>query len=67
MPDGDPIQVITPARSVPLPVLDFSHLPPAERERMGQAGRAYVLAHHEWSVLAARFMAALEDARGGHA
>ena len=37
-------------------------LPRTERDRMGEAGRAYVLAHHEWSVLAARFMAALEDA-----
>ncbi|WP_024301265.1 glycosyltransferase family 4 protein [Pseudogulbenkiania sp. MAI-1] len=33
-------------------------LPSAERERMGEAGRAHVLAHHDYAVLARRFLAA---------
>jgi glycosyltransferase involved in cell wall biosynthesis len=33
-------------------------LPAAERERMGAAGRAHVLAHHDYAVLARRFLAA---------
>jgi glycosyltransferase involved in cell wall biosynthesis len=35
--------------------------PAAERERMGQAGRAYVESHHLYSVLAQRFLAALGE------
>ena len=32
-----------------------------QRAAMGERGRAYVLAHHSWPVLAQRFLAALED------
>lgn len=35
-------------------------LPRAERDRMGRAGRSYVLAHHEWGMLARRFLMAIE-------
>lgn len=33
---------------------------PAERLRMGRAGRAYVLKHHDYRVLAERFLEAIE-------
>ncbi|MBS0594432.1 MAG: glycosyltransferase family 4 protein [Proteobacteria bacterium] len=35
-------------------------LPAAERRAMGERGRAYVLAHHAWPVLARRFVEALQ-------
>ena len=35
-------------------------LPAAERRAMGERGRAYVLAHHTYPVLAARFLAAMQ-------
>jgi glycosyltransferase involved in cell wall biosynthesis len=38
-------------------------LPAAEREAMGARGRAFVVAHHTYPVLAQRFLAALERAR----
>jgi glycosyltransferase involved in cell wall biosynthesis len=38
-------------------------LPAAEREAMGARGRAFVVAHHTYPVLAQRFIAALERAR----
>jgi glycosyltransferase involved in cell wall biosynthesis len=34
-------------------------LPPAERQAMGERGRAFVLAHHTYPVLAQRFLEAL--------
>jgi amino acid adenylation domain-containing protein len=34
--DGQPVQVISPAASVPLPVLDLSHLPEAERDAVSR-------------------------------
>lgn len=40
-------------------------LAPAERARLGAAGRAHVLAHHEWGVLARRFLEALDAPRPG--
>ncbi|UGA40746.1 glycosyltransferase family 4 protein [Chromobacterium haemolyticum] len=41
-------------------------LPLAEREAMGVAGRAYVLEHHDYAVLARRFLLAVhvDDAQG---
>ncbi len=38
-------------------------LPSAERRAMGERGRAYVLAHHTYSVLAGRFLDAVIAAR----
>ncbi len=38
-------------------------LPKEARQRMGQHGREYVLAHHTYSVLARRFLEVLEGAR----
>jgi glycosyltransferase involved in cell wall biosynthesis len=38
-------------------------LTPRERARMGERGRAHVLRHHAYPVLAARFLAALGDTR----
>ena len=35
-------------------------LPAAERRAMGERGRAFVLAHHTYPVLAARFLAAMQ-------
>ena len=35
-------------------------LPAAERRTMGERGRAFVLAHHTYPVLAARFLAAMQ-------
>jgi glycosyltransferase involved in cell wall biosynthesis len=35
-------------------------LPPAERRAMGARGRAFVLAHHTYPVLAQRFLAAMQ-------
>jgi len=35
-------------------------LPPAERRALGERGRAFVLAHHTYPVLAARFLAAMQ-------
>jgi glycosyltransferase involved in cell wall biosynthesis len=37
-------------------------LPPAERERMGSAGRAYVRSNHDYEVLARKFIQALSSA-----
>jgi glycosyltransferase involved in cell wall biosynthesis len=38
-------------------------LGPAERRRLGERGRAYVLAHHAYDVLARRFIDALGAGR----
>ena len=35
-------------------------LPPAERQAMGERGRAFVLAHHTYPVLAQRFLGAMQ-------
>jgi hypothetical protein len=39
--------------------LTLAALPPFERAAMGERGRAFVLAHHTYPVLAARFIEAL--------
>ncbi|WP_018150566.1 glycosyltransferase family 4 protein [Leeia oryzae] len=41
-------------------VKDMMNLSAAERSRMGQAGQQYVLAKHDYKVLAARFVAAMQ-------
>ena len=41
-------------------LLQLAALPAAERRAMGERGRAFVLAHHTYPVLARRFMAALQ-------
>ncbi len=41
-------------------LLQLAALSPAQRREMGERGRAYVLAHHTYPVLAQRFMAALQ-------
>ena len=40
-------------------LLQLAALAPAEREAMGQRGRAFAMAHHAFPVLAARFIEAL--------
>lgn len=40
-------------------LLKLAALSPAEREAMGQRGRAFAMAHHAYPVLAARFIEAL--------
>ena len=39
-------------------------LPATERERMGQAGRVFVEAHHGYPTLAQRFIRAIERHKG---
>ncbi|MFO1326918.1 MAG: glycosyltransferase family 4 protein [Rubrivivax sp.] len=41
----------------------LAHMSPAERQRLGERGRAYVLEHHTYPVLAERFLQALEATR----
>ena len=41
-------------------VLELLRRTPAEREALGQAGKDYVLAHHQYSTLARRFLEVLE-------
>ena len=36
-------------------------LAPSERQAMGQRGRDYVVAHHDYSVLARRFLEAIGE------
>ena len=38
-------------------------MPQDERQRLGERGRAYVLEHHTYPVLAERFLRAMEGAR----
>ncbi|HZW21407.1 glycosyltransferase family 4 protein [Noviherbaspirillum sp.] len=40
-------------------ILKLMEMPAAERERMGDAGRAYVRAHHDYTQLAQKFLQAL--------
>ncbi len=47
------------AAAVAAGVLRLAALPAAERAAMGERGRAFVLAHHNYPVLAARFVAAV--------
>ena len=47
----------------PFPESGFGSLSSIERSEMGARGRAYVLAHHTYPVLASRFLAALQEAR----
>jgi len=42
-------------------ILQLAALPREERERMGQRGRDYVLRHHDYAVLARRFLEALQQ------
>ena len=55
---------LTVAPEAPEAVADglrrLAALPAAERRAMGERGRAYVLAHHTYPVLAARFLAAMQ-------
>ena len=44
----------------PQPLSATGSLPAAERRAMGERGRAFVLAHHTYPVLAARFLAAMQ-------
>lgn len=55
------------AQAVAQGLLKLLALPAPERQRMGQAGRAFVLAHHAWPVLAQRFVHALEITPRRHA
>ncbi|MFT7771914.1 glycosyltransferase family 4 protein [Roseateles sp.] len=47
------------AEAVAQGLLELAALPAAEREAMGQRGRAFAMAHHAYPVLAARFIEAL--------
>jgi glycosyltransferase involved in cell wall biosynthesis len=40
-------------------VMHLRDLPPSERERMGANGRRFVIAHHDYRVLASRFLEAI--------
>ncbi len=48
------------AAAVAAGLRQLAALPAAERAAMGQRGRAYVLAHHSWPVLAQRFINAIQ-------
>jgi glycosyltransferase involved in cell wall biosynthesis len=55
---------ITVAPESPFAVADglrrLAAIPPAERQAMGERGRAFVLANHSYAVLARRFIDALQ-------
>ena len=51
------------AAAVAQGLAQLAALPVAERHAMGQRGRAFVLAHHSYPVLAQRFLAAVQAAR----
>ena len=46
-------------RAIADAVLQLMRLSPAEREAMGRKGREYVMAHHDYRVLARQFLEAL--------
>jgi len=41
-------------------ILTLRALPPEERDRLGRNGKAYVLRHHTYDVLAKRFIEAID-------
>ena len=47
------------ARAVAQAIVRLQEMPAAERERMGEAGKAYVRAHHDYTHLARKFLQAL--------
>ncbi|WP_448188651.1 glycosyltransferase family 4 protein [Azospirillum sp. sgz301742] len=44
-------------------LLRLSRMPPAERARLGENGRRFVLEHHDYRILASRFIAAMAPVR----
>ena len=46
-------------------LLTVAHMPEVERRTMGERGRAYVQQHHDYSVLARRLAAVLEELDSG--
>ncbi|HYG86200.1 MAG TPA: glycosyltransferase family 4 protein [Azospirillum sp.] len=44
-------------------ILRLSRMPPAERTRLGENGRRFVLEHHDYRILASRFIAAAAPTR----
>ncbi len=55
VPSGDPAAMAEA-------ILALSRRPAAERQGMGENGRRYVLKHHDYRVLAARFLKAVQPA-----
>lgn len=43
-------------------LVTLARMPPAERQRMGLAGRSYVERHHDWDALTEQFLAVLQYA-----
>lgn len=46
-------------------IIQLKGMTPSERERLGRNGKAYVLAHHTYGVLAERFLSVMENLMRG--